>query len=137
MVFSSTSYGLCIFSLHAISQAIRRKHNFEPSKLIKYICDTGETPPKDASCIGPSGYWYLAAQALSGKSNPSFKFVAAVAAYWYKVSTITFSTTDHYYINTKLTLRVRYAHRNVYFGFRPLARIALATDLVRVRFKRP
>ncbi|KAL5474618.1 hypothetical protein EMCRGX_G026590 [Ephydatia muelleri] len=43
----------------------------------------GETPPKDASCNGPSGYWYLAAQVLSGKSNPSFKFVAAVASYWH------------------------------------------------------
>ena len=51
--------------------------------LVKYIADTGETAPKDASCNGPSGYWYLAAQVLSGKSNPSFKFVAAVASYWY------------------------------------------------------
>ena len=62
---------------------IRRKHNFEPGALVKYIADTGETPPKDASCNGPSGYWYLAAQVLSGKSNPSFKFVAAVASYWH------------------------------------------------------
>ena len=54
--------------------------NFEPGALVKYIADT---PPKDASCNGPSGYWYLAAQVLSRKSNPSFKFVAAVASYWY------------------------------------------------------
>ncbi|KAL5517536.1 hypothetical protein EMCRGX_G003095 [Ephydatia muelleri] len=71
------------FGSYFVMPPIRRKHNFEPGALVKYIADTGETPPKDASCNGPSGYWYLAAQVLSGKSNPSFKFVAAVASYWY------------------------------------------------------
>ena len=62
---------------------MRRKYNIEPRAFVKYITDTGEIPPKNASCVGPNGYWYLAAQALSGKSHPSFKFVTAVASYWY------------------------------------------------------
>ena len=62
---------------------MRRKYKIEPRAFIKYITDTGEIPSKNALCAGPNGYWCPAAQALSEKSNPSFKFVTAVASYWY------------------------------------------------------
>ncbi|KAL5502851.1 hypothetical protein EMCRGX_G009688 [Ephydatia muelleri] len=47
---------LYFYGSYFVMPPIRRKHNFEPGALVKYIADTGETPPKDASCNGPSGY---------------------------------------------------------------------------------
>lgn len=61
---------------------MRKKHKIEPFDLIHYIKEKGK-PQANASCKAPDGYWFLAAKHLSGKQRPPFKFVAAVAAYWY------------------------------------------------------
>ena len=63
-------------------QPPKRKITIDPARVVQHILEQG-VPSENASHNAPDGYWYKIAHELLGKCNPSPKYVASVATYWY------------------------------------------------------